>query len=144
LVQHLVQEGNVIRGLRPVFGFLGSLSAALTAAGIATSTATSGVASTAAWPSSATATASAAGREGRRLLGSHSNIPLSMCGVGIYRDNGVFIGELVEVSEPRHVTGILISTMKKNHDRIVLLLVIRGWQMHSVGPRHIIDIDLFL
>ena len=67
-----------------------------------------------------------------------------MCGVGIDRDDAIFIGELVEVGEPRHVAGILISTMEENHDRIVLLLVVARWQMHDVGAGNVIDVDLFL
>jgi hypothetical protein len=145
----LVEEGNVIGGLRPILVCLGILSSALAASGI-TSTTTARItsASATAGPSSASpssATSASAPWCCRRwLLCPNSYIPLSAGGVGIDRNDAIFVGQLVKVREPRHVVGILISRVQKDYNRIVLLLIVALWQVHNVGAGDVIDVDLFL
>ena len=144
-IQHLVEEGNVIGGLRPILVCLGILSSALAASGI-TSTTTARITSATAGPSSASpssaTSASAPWRCRRWLLRPNSYIPLAAGGVGIDRNDAIFVGQLVKVREPRHVVGILISRVQKDYNRIVLLLIVAPWQVHDVGAGDVIDVDL--
>jgi hypothetical protein len=88
--------------------------------------------------------ASAAPHALRRLLWPHSYIPLPAGGVGIDRNNAVFVGKLVKAREAFHVLGILILTGQKNDHRIVLLLVVTLGQMNCEGAGDIIDVEFFL
>jgi hypothetical protein len=69
---------------------------------------------------------------------------LSTRAVGEDGNDALSLGELAEVRETRHVVGVLILTVQKNHDWIMLLFVIALGQMHGKSSRDVIHIDLFL
>src|ERR1700693_1468098 len=157
LVQHLIEKGNVVGGLRLVFVLVRILSASLAAPLAATpwistagvpSSASAGIPASspgiATTHPSATSRASASPHVRRRLLRLNSYVPLSVHGVGIDHNHAVLVSELVEVRKPCRVAGILVAAVQKNNDWIVLLRVVTLGQTHGEGAGNVIDGDLFL
>src|SRR5271156_5085625 len=143
LIEHLVEKSNVVWGLRAIAGSgFGILASALATVGITATTAWIASTSARPSPSASSVTAVAAARRGLSLLfRSHSDVPLAACGVGIDGDDAILIGGLVEQSEARHVVGILILPMQKDHEGIVLLLVVALGQVQDIAAGDVIDVD---
>jgi hypothetical protein len=123
----LIEEGYVVRGFGTVPILVGILSpilaAALSTAWITASATTPGIsaattsrvsatAARIASPSATTATSAARLHSLVYLFRVYADVPRAVRGVGIDRDNTVFVGKLIEVGEPCHVTGILISAVQ--------------------------------
>jgi hypothetical protein len=152
LIENLVEKGDIIRGLRSmiiVFGILASVLSALRIAAPSTPRITTTSAwittttSTAARPSSTVPTTPALWGGLRSRLRAYSDIPLSVDGARINRNDSFFIGKLIEQRQAAHIVGILVLAMQNDNYRVVLLLVISLWEMDNVVAGYLVNVHFF-
>jgi len=142
----LIEKIDIICRLGFISGFVGILSSSLPAASATSrvSTPSSGIPASTAGISSGAPVATAWTHGHRGLLRPHADIPTAAQGVGIDGNDSLGLGELAEVREPPHIVGILILSVQKNYDRIVLLLVVALRKMDHELTADVVNVDLFV
>jgi hypothetical protein len=70
---------------------------------------------------------------------SNPNIPPTVQGERIHRNDAIFIGQFVEPGKPLHVGRVLIHAMQQDHHWIVLLGIVALGQPDQEGTVNVVD-----